>query len=147
MNQSSPSRACRSQSSPWRGGPVPVFGQNLNSLFLVRCYALHVFNRNVCVCCVFCFCFVKVKFVFLSNITSFVYLRACYVFFFESKGKKKNQPTKPIHVKSALWSHFSSCVTESRPCLLARGCCLGVPRATLHQSLRGKACCPWDSGI
>lgn len=27
-----------------------VFGQNLNSLFLVRCYALRVFNRNyVCV--------------------------------------------------------------------------------------------------
>lgn len=75
---------------------MPVFGQNLNSLFLVRCYALHVFNRNVCVLC-FCFCFVKVKFVFLSNITSFVYLRACYVFSLNQKEKEK--PTNKTHTR------------------------------------------------
>lgn len=50
----------------------------------------------MCVC-VLCFCFVKVKFVFFSNITSFVYLRACYVFFFflnrkETTTKKTYQP-------------------------------------------------------
>lgn len=62
---------------------LPGFGQNVNSLFLVRCYALPVFNRNrVCVCC-FCFCFfVKVNFVFLSNITSFIYLRDAVGFLF-----------------------------------------------------------------
>lgn len=50
-------------------------------LFLVRCYALRVFNRNS-VCC-FCF-FVKVKFVFLSNITKFYIpesLPWCFFFF------------------------------------------------------------------
>lgn len=77
--------------------PAAGFGWNLKSLFLVRCYASRVLTRNVCVCE---FCFVKVKFVFLSNITSFIYLRACYGFFvfFEPKGKKtpQNPYTKRI---------------------------------------------------
>lgn len=94
-------------------------------------------QKCVCVLC-FCFCFVKVKFVFLSNITSFVYLRACYVFFFEPKGKRKTHQTKPIHVKSALWSHFSSCVTESRPCVRPQGPSLGG--GPLHPATR--ACAP-----
>ena len=58
-------------------------------LFLVRCYALRVFNRNS-VCC-FCF-FVKVKFVFLSNITKFYIPESLpWCFFFLTKRKQTHQ--------------------------------------------------------
>lgn len=58
-------------------------------------------TRQQCVC-VFRFCFVKVKFVFLSNMTSSVYLRACWFlfFFFELKGNKK-KPTDQTHTHGA----------------------------------------------
>lgn len=67
--------------------------------------------------CVLCFCFVKVKFVFLSNITTFIYLRACYVFvFFFLNQKEKEKLTDKTRTREKCFVvHFSSRVTESRP--------------------------------
>lgn len=71
--------------------------------------------QRKCVC-VLCFCFVKVKFVFLSNITTFIYLRACYVFFFFLNQKEKEKLTNKTHTREKCFVvHFSGCVTESRP--------------------------------
>lgn len=39
-------------------------------------------------------------------------------FFLNQKGKKN--PTKPIHTKHILWSHFSSCLAECWSCLVSR---------------------------
>lgn len=82
-------------------------------------YALCVFTRN-CVCVGFCFWFFcKVKFVFLSNVTSFIYLRAChgFLFLFFSNQKEPNQPTtnKAHTCEKHLWPCFPGCAAKPAP--------------------------------
>lgn len=74
--------------SIWTESKFFIFGKMLRFTCIQQ--------KCVCVLC-FCFCFVKVKFVFLSNITSFVYLRACYVFSLNQKEKEK--PTNKTHTR------------------------------------------------